>query len=303
MPAAAVLPASAAKGDESAHLAFQLHLKPSRETADSATKPVSAGATDNGPKSDRSASAATHTATAARSDTQPEFSTQDGEVSASSKPAEAGEGVRARKVEPDQAGAVAADAQSFVAEGVRANPETGTGHVAAPPPAAPQPPASRPAETQPPARTAAANPVDLLPEAPKPAASTHDIRLQVNGGDHRVELRLTQKDGDVHVAVRTPDARLAGQLREDLPALAAKLEQTGFKTETATAAAGDRGRVPDPSPAPQQGSGEQAGQQGGQRQNEQQQQREQKQRPGDVEMLPETKADGKDFQWMLTSLR
>ena len=68
--------------------------------------------------------------------------------------------------------------------------------------------------------------------APPPPAAAREIRLQVSGQEHRVDVRLTERAGEVQVAVRTPDSRLAGVLREDLPALAARLEQTGFRAET-----------------------------------------------------------------------
>ena len=58
----------------------------------------------------------------------------------------------------------------------------------------------------------------------------HDIKLQLAGeGESRVEVRLTERRGDVFVAVRTPDSRLAGELRQDLPSLASRLEQAGYR--------------------------------------------------------------------------
>jgi hypothetical protein len=43
---------------------------------------------------------------------------------------------------------------------------------------------------------------------------------------------LAERSGEVRVEVRTPDAQLAGALRAGLPALATRLEQTGFRAET-----------------------------------------------------------------------
>ena len=43
----------------------------------------------------------------------------------------------------------------------------------------------------------------------------------------RVAVRVVERGGEVHVAVRTP-TRPGGGLRQGLPSLAAKLEQTGF---------------------------------------------------------------------------
>lgn len=69
-----------------------------------------------------------------------------------------------------------------------------------------------------------------VPAQARPAAA-RDIRLEVTGGDSRVEVRVVERSGDLRVDVRTPDARLAGELREGLPALTARLEQTGFRAE------------------------------------------------------------------------
>jgi hypothetical protein len=76
----------------------------------------------------------------------------------------------------------------------------------------------------------------LLPSDPKTVATAakpaHDIQLQVSRGDQRVDVRMVERAGEVHVAVRTQDTRLAGALQQDLPALSARLEQTGFRTDT-----------------------------------------------------------------------
>jgi hypothetical protein len=71
----------------------------------------------------------------------------------------------------------------------------------------------------------------------------HDIKLELAGAGPRVEVRLVERAGEVHVAVRTPDGRLADAMRDDLPALAARLEQTGFhgnEWRTGTAGGGQR---------------------------------------------------------------
>ena len=86
------------------------------------------------------------------------------------------------------------------------------------------------------------------PAEPAPAAAAHDIKLQVGeeGGPH-VEVRLTERGGDVMVSVRTPDSHLAGELRADLPALSNRLEQSGYRTETwQPAATGERQHLADP---------------------------------------------------------
>ena len=88
-------------------------------------------------------------------------------------------------------------------------------------------------------RREAANPVAEPHRTPAPASEpatpvspARDIRLQVTGGDQRVDVRLTERAGEVQVSVRTPDSQLAGALRDDLAALSARLEQSGFRAET-----------------------------------------------------------------------
>ncbi len=72
-------------------------------------------------------------------------------------------------------------------------------------------------------------------EAEDPLAiprSAREISLQVSsGGDHKVEVRLVQRDGEVHVSVRTPDTALAHEMRQDLGSLTGKLAQSGYATE------------------------------------------------------------------------
>jgi hypothetical protein len=145
-----------------------------------------------------------------------------------------------------------------------------------------------PQDNQPPAssgtgvRTAA-------PEAPVPAATpqtgspepahtaaAHDIKLQVAGdGEPRVEVRISERGGDVFVAVRTPDSRLAGDLRQNLPALASRLEQSGYHaTAWQPGASGARERIADPqSGASGQDSQGQARQNGREQQGDRQEQK------------------------------
>jgi hypothetical protein len=74
-------------------------------------------------------------------------------------------------------------------------------------------------------------PPALPPEVPQSVSPARDIRLQVSG-EQRVDVRLTERAGEIQVAVRTPDTRLAGALRDELPALSARLELSGFRAET-----------------------------------------------------------------------
>src|SRR5208283_2042420 len=116
-----------------------------------------------------------------------------------------------------------------------------------------------PTDSQPPAssgngvRTAApeapapATPPTAVPDEPIRTAPAHEIKLQVAGdGEQRVEVRISERGGDVFVAVRTPDSRLAGDLRQNLPALASRLEQSGYHATTwQPGAGGARERIAD----------------------------------------------------------
>src|SRR5205823_2302833 len=102
-----------------------------------------------------------------------------------------------------------------------------TGHF--PEPRADNPGGSSPTESARPKEGPELSPGN---EAAKAPGAARDIRLEVSAGDQRVEVRLRERAGDVHVTVRTPDAGLAGALREDLPALSTRLNESGFRAET-----------------------------------------------------------------------
>jgi hypothetical protein len=142
---------------------------------------------------------------------------------------------------------------------------------------------------------------EASPEAAKPAPAAREIKLQLNGGEQRVEVRLVERGGDVHVAVRTADTRLAGALREDLPALSARLEESGFRAETwhtGLAAPQDRQTTLETAVgATPQGQQNRSGQD---RNNQQQDGRQQ---PPKDQQNPQRKDDRKDFAWLFTSLR
>jgi hypothetical protein len=147
---------------------------------------------------------------------------------------------------------------------------------------------------------AAATEPAAAPEAPKPAAA-HDIKLELAGrGDQRVEVRVSERAGDMHVEVRTPDTGLAGDLRADLPGLASKLEQTGFRAETwHPAGTAERQGAAEAAPGGgAQNSERQPGQNGGQRERDAQQQPKPKAQEKDT---PPQEA-GKDFAWLFSSI-
>jgi hypothetical protein len=128
------------------------------------------------------------------------------------------------------------------------------------------------------------------------------MQFSVGGGDQRVEVRVADRGGELHVAVRTPSQSLAGSLRGDLPALAARLESAGLHTETwhagSSGGAGRERLAETSSGTPSQNSEEQPGQDGRRQHDDPPPQR--AKRPEDSS---HSKPDRKDFQWLLTSLR
>jgi hypothetical protein len=143
--------------------------------------------------------------------------------------------------------------------------------------------------------------VELPAEPVKPAPVARDLRFELSGGDRKVEVRLTDRGGEVHVAVRTGDAQLAGDLREDLPALAARLEQGGFRAETWRP--GQDGATEQQRPEyvtvfkPDNARGQTP--QHGREDQDQRQPQQQK----DSGNPPNRKQERKEFTWLYTSLR
>ncbi|MDQ2844037.1 MAG: flagellar hook-length control protein FliK [Acidobacteriota bacterium] len=95
--------------------------------------------------------------------------------------------------------------------------------------------------TSPPAAAEAVKTADLPPTpVSRPPQS---IDLKVSGADNsQVDVRVSQRAGDVQVTVRTPDGDLAQSLRQHLPELSDRLAQSGaggeiFSPTTAQASA------------------------------------------------------------------
>lgn len=140
-----------------------------------------------------------------------------------------------------------------------------------------------------------------MPQPAATAPAAHDIKLELNGGGERVEVRLTERGGDVHVAVRTPDGRLSDAMRQDLPALAAKLEQSGFRADgwqPGAANNSERRAVETGAGNASQDSQEHAGQNQQQKQDNPQQQQ-----PKNFTNASNRKSDRKDFAWLLQTYR
>ena len=86
-------------------------------------------------------------------------------------------------------------------------------------------------------RPAVARHTDLEPTTVQAAPSVrtsdaHSISLRLtDAGDQTVELKITDRAGEVKVAVRTADPDLAGSLRDNLGDLVHKLEQSGLRAD------------------------------------------------------------------------
>lgn len=79
----------------------------------------------------------------------------------------------------------------------------------------------------------ASEPVQAAPAPSTP--STHEIIVRVSQPQSSpVDLQVTQRGGEVHVAVRTADPALQSSLRQDLPTLVNSLEHAGYHAETFT---------------------------------------------------------------------
>lgn len=156
---------------------------------------------------------------------------------------------------------------------------------------------------------AAAKPVrlqDAMESAAKPEAAratpVRDMKFEVTGGERRVEVRLSERGGEVKMTVRTPDADLASTLRENLPALSARLAESGLKSEAWHPAAS--------SPNERRYTAESSGGGASQDTNSQPRQQDREPQDGAGQRRPESpqepilqKQKGSDFAWLMSSLR
>lgn len=142
--------------------------------------------------------------------------------------------------------------------------------------------------------------IEPLPHDPvKPSAPVRSLELQLDSNQGRVAVRLADRAGDVKVDVRAADPHLASTLRGELPALAARMEQTGYRAEMwrpSASAVPDRMRVIESTASP---GDFQNPSQGG-RDHGQEQERHGWTEP---KQHSQRKNNGKDFQWLFTSIR
>lgn len=66
-----------------------------------------------------------------------------------------------------------------------------------------------------------------------PVEPARRVSVEVLGpdSDRRVTLDVSERRGEVHVAVRSHDPELSESLRQELPSLVSRLEQSGYGTE------------------------------------------------------------------------
>jgi hypothetical protein len=104
------------------------------------------------------------------------------------------------------------------------------------------PPAQTPATAPPPSLAVAdalrasesGQPTAALATAPRLAAA-QEISMRIARVDAPVvDLHVVDRAGEIHVAVRTPDAALQSSLREDLGTLVNSLERSGYRAEAFT---------------------------------------------------------------------
>ena len=139
----------------------------------------------------------------------------------------------------------------------------------------------------------------LSHDALKPPAAIRSLEFQLDSNQGRVAIRLADRAGDVKVDVRTADNRLASALRGELPELAARIEQSGYRAEMWHPSASsdpERGR---PVESAAWAGDFQNSSHGGHGNGQEQEQR------GWTEpkQASARKNSGKDFQWLFTSIR
>jgi hypothetical protein len=111
--------------------------------------------------------------------------------------------------------------------------------TASPAPSSASVPAATPSRgtvAAPPAAPAAPRTAEAIQIAPSTTAApshVHEVVVRVApAGAPPVEVQFNQRQGEVHVTVRTQDQELKTSLRQDLPQLVSALDRAGFHTET-----------------------------------------------------------------------
>jgi hypothetical protein len=143
------------------------------------------------------------------------------------------------------------------------------------------------------------------PEAVKGPA-VHDMKFEVTGGQQRVEVRLSERAGEVKMTVRTADEPLANTLRENLPALSARLAESGFKSEAWHPAASSTNELRHTAESGARGASHDTNQDADAQPRQQDRQAPDgaaQRRPKSPQEVAPQKEKGKDFSWLMSSLR
>jgi hypothetical protein len=215
--------------------------------------------------------------------------------------------------EPDHLPAAAGrERRPEAAPAERTGPSTGATAGKMNPPSSPD--AQVRAETAP-ERTAATaakpvRPQDVMERAAQPEAVkaplVRDMKFEVAGGQQRVEVRLTERAGEVKMTVRTADEPLADALRENLPALNARLAEGGFKSEAWHPAASSTNELRHTAESGARGAPHDTNQESGAQSRQQDREPPDgagQRRPKSPQEATPQKEKGKDFAWLMSSLR
>jgi hypothetical protein len=150
---------------------------------------------------------------------------------------------------------------------------------------------------------------EVMDGAAKPevlkAPLVRDMKFELSGGQQRVEVRLSERAGEVKMTVRTADEPLANTLRENLPALNARLAESGFKSEAWHPAASSNNELRHAAESGARGASHDTNQDAD---PQRQQDREPpdgaaQRRPKSPQEAVPQKEKGKEFSWLMSSLR
>jgi hypothetical protein len=143
------------------------------------------------------------------------------------------------------------------------------------------------------------------PEALR-AAEVRDMKFEVTGGQQRVEVRLSERAGEVKMTVRTADEPLANTLRENLPALSARLAESGFKSEAWHPAASSADELRHTAESGARGASHDTNKDADAQPRQQDREPPDgaaQRRPKSPQQAAPPKEKGKDFSWLISSLR
>jgi hypothetical protein len=153
-------------------------------------------------------------------------------------------------------------------------------------------------------------PQDVMDGAAKPEAlktpGVRDMKFEVTGGQQRVEVRLSERAGEVKMTVRTADEPLANTLRENLPALSARLAESGFKSEAWHQAASSTNELRHTAESGTRGTSHDTNQDADSQPRQQDREASDgaaQRHPKDPQEAAPQKEKGKDFSWLISSLR